>query len=89
MSCPGATATEFAQVAGNDRSLLFRLGAAPAAQVAREGYRALMKGKPMVVHGLKNKLTVQSMRLAPRALVRAIAASLNPRPARSASSPPV
>jgi hypothetical protein len=80
VSCPGATATEFAGVAGNDRSLLFRLGAAPAATVARQGYRAMMKGKPMVVHGLRNKLTVQSLRLSPRALSRAIAASLNPRP---------
>jgi uncharacterized protein len=88
VSCPGATATEFSQVAGNDRSLLFRLGAAPAATVAREGYRAMMKGKPMVVHGLRNKLTVQSLRLSPRAVARAVAASLNPRPARSASSPP-
>jgi uncharacterized protein len=80
VSCPGATATEFAVVAGNDRSLLFRLGAAPAAAVAREGYRAMMKGKPIIVHGLRNKLTVQSLRLSPRALSRAIAASLNPRP---------
>ena len=89
VSCPGATATEFSQVAGNDRSLLFRLGAAPAATVARQGYRAMMKGKPMVVHGLRNKLTVQSLRISPRALARAIAASLNPRPPRSASSTPV
>jgi hypothetical protein len=56
----------------------------------------MMKGKPMVIHGLKNKLTVQSLRISPRALVRAIAASLNPRPpakgvegpAPSAVSPP-
>jgi short-subunit dehydrogenase len=79
-SCPGATATEFSGVAGNDRSLLFRLGAAPAVAVARDGYRAMMKGKPMVVHGLRNKLTIQSLRLTPRALSRAVAASLNPRP---------
>ena len=48
VSCPGATATEFAGVAGSDRSLLFRLGAASPATVARQGYRAMMKGKPMV-----------------------------------------
>jgi short-subunit dehydrogenase len=80
VSCPGATATEFSGVAGNDRSLLFRLGAASAATVAKQGYRAMMKGKPMVVHGLRNKLTIQSLRLTPRALTRAVAASLNPRP---------
>src|SRR5207248_1878767 len=33
VSCPGATATEFAELAGNSRSLLFRLGAASAARV--------------------------------------------------------
>src|SRR5438067_708831 len=85
VSCPGATATEFADVAGNSRSLLFRLGAASPASVARQGYRAMMRGKPMVVHGLRNKLTVQSLRVSPRSLVRAIAASLNPRPAAKAS----
>src|SRR5204862_3399032 len=82
VSCPGATATEFAEVAGNARSLLFRLGAAPAAKVAQQGYRAMMKGKPMVIHGLKNKITVQSLRISPRALSRAIAASLNPHPSK-------
>ncbi len=65
----------------NARSLLFRLGAASAATVAKQGYRAMMKGRPMVIHGLKNKLTVQSLRVSPRALARAIAASFNPRPA--------
>ncbi|HKC60716.1 MAG TPA: SDR family NAD(P)-dependent oxidoreductase, partial [Myxococcales bacterium] len=85
VSCPGATATEFAAVAGNSRSLLFRLGAASPATVARQGYRAMMNGKAMVVHGLKNKLTVQSLRISPRALARAVAASLNPRPAANPS----
>jgi short-subunit dehydrogenase len=83
VSCPGATATEFADVAGSARSLLFRLGAASAATVARQGYRAMMKGKPMVIHGLKNKLTVQALRVSPRSLARAIAASLNPQPAKA------
>jgi uncharacterized protein len=81
VSCPGATATEFAAVAGNERSLLFRLGAAPAATVAREGYRAMRRGRPLVIHGLKNKLTVESLRVSPRGAIRAIAASLNPPPA--------
>jgi len=80
VSCPGATATEFAQVAGSERSLLFRLGAASALSVAKEGYRAMMKGKPMAIHGLKNKLLIQSLRISPRALLRSIAASLNPAP---------
>jgi hypothetical protein len=41
----------------------------------------MKKGNPMVIHGLKNKLTVQSLRISPRAVAGAVAASLNPRPA--------
>jgi len=83
VSCPGATATEFAAVAGSERSRLFRMGAASPQQVAKEGYRAMMAGKPIVVHGLKNKLAVQALRVSPRAAVHVIAASLNPAPARA------
>jgi short-subunit dehydrogenase len=77
VSCPGATATEFALVAGNENSKLFKMGAMTAAEVAADGYRAMMAGSPMVVHGLKNKFSAWSVRLSPRALVTAIAASLN------------
>jgi short-subunit dehydrogenase len=80
VSCPGATATEFAAVAGNEKSRLFRMGAASAAQVAQEAYRAMRAGKPMVVHGMKNKLAVQMLRVSPRSTVRAVAAALNPPP---------
>ena len=80
VSCPGATATEFALVAGNEKSRLFRLGAASAQTVAAEAYRAMLAGKPMIVHGLKNKLVLQSLRVTPRAVIRAVAAALNPLP---------
>ena len=83
-SCPGATATEFAEVAGNHRSRLFRMGAASPASVAREGYRAMMAGKPIVVHGMRNKFGVQLLRVSPRGAVRAVAAALNPAPTRPA-----
>ena len=77
VSCPGPTETEFAGHAGNDRSLLFKLGAADSMTVAREGYAAMMAGKTMVVHGVTNKLGVQVQRLSPRAVGVAIAARLN------------
>ena len=82
VSCPGATATEFATVAGTDRSRLFRMGAASPAAVAREGYQAMMAGKAIVVHGMKNKLGVQLLRVSPRGAIRAVTASLNPAPSR-------
>ncbi len=77
VSCPGATATEFAAVAGNDRSSLFKGGVADSASVARHGYRAMHAGKVIAIPGAKNKLTVQSVRFSPRSLARSLAARLN------------
>ncbi len=84
VSCPGATATEFAGVAGNASSRLFKMGAASASTVALQGYRAMLAGKPMVVHGFKNKFAIQMLRVSPRAAIRAIAASLNHSPEQRA-----
>jgi short-subunit dehydrogenase len=80
VSCPGATATEFGEVAGNDKSRLFMMGAARADVVARQAYKAMHAGRAMVVHGAKNKLAVQSLRVSPRSTVRAIAGALNKAP---------
>jgi short-subunit dehydrogenase len=77
LSCPGTTATEFATVAGSDRAPLERLGHTPAAEVAREAYEAMLAGRPLVVHGLANRLGVQALRLAPRVVVRTVAAFAN------------
>lgn len=81
VSCPGATATEFAKVAGNEGSRLFRIGAMKSADVARGAYRAMHAGKPIVVHGLTNRLAAFSTRFTPRSVLRAIAAGLNSSPA--------
>jgi hypothetical protein len=77
LSCPGTTATEFAAVAGSDRAPLERLMHAPAAEVAREAYEAMLAGRPLVIHGLANRLGMQALRLAPRAVVRAVVAFVN------------
>ena len=76
VSCPGPTATEFADAAGIKRTRLFRKHAR-AESVAREAYRAMNSGRSMVVHGRKNRWLLQSQRLAPRSWVRAIAGRLN------------
>jgi short-subunit dehydrogenase len=83
VSCPGATSTEFAKVAGSDRSELFKMGAMGAPEVAAHAYRAMMRGVVLAVPGARNKLTTQALRIAPRAMVRRIAAQLN-MPARRA-----
>lgn len=68
--CPGATATEFADVADMNDSLLFRLGTMSSQQVARIGVRGLDRNKAVVIAGLKNWLGAFSLRFSPRFLVR-------------------
>jgi hypothetical protein len=75
--CPGATVTNFADTAGNAKSILFRLGAAPADKVARHAYRSMMRGKVVAIEGLMNWLTAFSVRFSPRALVRKLARWMN------------
>jgi len=76
-ACPPATATEFAAVAGAERSALFRGSAADPAAVAAASYHAMMAGRTLAIPGMGNKLSVQSLRLSPRWMIRTIAARLN------------
>ncbi|MDX2023327.1 MAG: SDR family oxidoreductase [Deltaproteobacteria bacterium] len=76
--CPGATATEFAGRAGNNKSKLFqRPGVAKADAVAAHAYKAMMQGKGIAIHGFMNWLGVQAIRFLPRSVVHRIAAALN------------
>src|ERR1700722_7947579 len=52
VSCPGATATEFGKVSGNDRSRLFEMRVMDAPRVAAHAYRAMMAGKPVAIPGV-------------------------------------
>jgi uncharacterized protein len=70
--CPGATHTGFARRAGIEQSRLFNLGAMGAERVARDGYRALMKGRTLAISGAHNWMIAQSGRFAPRKMVTAI-----------------
>jgi uncharacterized protein len=74
--CPSSTATEFAQVAGVESAALFH-SSSDAASVARYGYRSMMKGKTIAVPGVKNKLSVESLRVSPRSVMRIVAGHLN------------
>ena len=47
--------------------------------VARAGYRGLMRGKRVVIPGLKNKLGVQSIRITPRAVATRVVRALQER----------
>jgi len=72
--CPGATETEFQEVAAQP-DYAFRSAETPD-KVARVGLAALAKGKSMVISGVKNILSVQSQRMAPRSLVTGVAAKM-------------
>jgi uncharacterized protein len=67
--CPGPTATNFEDAAGLMNSRLFHsLKVAGAREVAAYGYKALMKGKPVAVQGIGNKLLVLGIKISPRGL---------------------
>jgi len=72
--CPGPTPTNFAI-----RSKLGEIGSdkAPGAkEVAEAGYTALMKGKPVIVVGIKNKFMTFLTKITPRSLVVKITGKL-------------
>lgn len=67
--CPGGTKTEFEENAIRKQSIKPSSRGMEAEKVARIAYRALMKGKRIVVPGLLNKIQVFAIRFLPRALV--------------------
>lgn len=71
--CPGATESGFEQAANLEESKLFKGKKLPsAATVAAFGYKAMMKGEVVAVHGVLNKILLTSIRFAPRVLIRKI-----------------
>jgi short-subunit dehydrogenase len=67
--CPGPTESEFKVRAGSQRSRLFEASVMDAPRVARVGYDAMMKGKPVAVPGLRNKLIPVAARIVPRPMI--------------------
>ncbi len=78
--CPGPTTTDFHSSADMDISRAHRFGLMmDASKVARVGYEAMKKGKPLVIPGMGNWMLAQSVRLTPRRLVPVIVKELQQR----------
>lgn len=78
--CPGYTETGFAaRAAEHQRPRLFSgpLGKLDARQVAEAGYRAMVRGKPVLVPGFMNLLGAWSAPFTPRPLLLRIVRRLN------------
>ena len=69
---PGAIATGFGDVSGIDASPFFRSHAANVEQVAQVAYRGFRQGKPVVIPGLKNRVSAIAVKWMPRAWSRKI-----------------
>ncbi len=74
---PGATRTEFADVAKANATMLFKSMVASPQSVALAGYRGMMRGKTLVIPGFLNQLMVQLLRITPRFLARKLAGRMN------------
>lgn len=68
--CPGATESGFQAAAAMEESALVKGKKLPSSKkVAEYGYKAMMKGKTVAIHGLMNWILANSVRFTPRSLV--------------------
>jgi short-subunit dehydrogenase len=67
--CPGPTRTGFAQRGGVEETPLFRGPVMDARTVAKAGYRGMLRGRPLVVPGVRNRLQTMAMRKLPTAVI--------------------
>jgi len=68
--CPGATASGFQAAAKMEDSNLVKGKRLPTSkQVAKYGYKSMLRGKRVAIHGFKNYLLANSIRFTPRSLV--------------------
>lgn len=78
--CPGPTHSEFVEKANMQKSKLFdRFPVPDSKEVAEYGYKAMIKGKRVAVHGLPNKISSSIVGLFPRNLVTAVVRKIQER----------
>jgi uncharacterized protein len=67
--CPGSTESGFHIAVVDGRKMLKSRKLSSSKQVAEYGYQAMMKGKTVAIHGLKNIVMANSVRFFPRAII--------------------
>lgn len=76
--CPGPTSSGFQNAADLEDSKLVKGKKLPSSEeVALYGYKSMMKGKRVAIHGLQNKLMAFSVRFTPRSWVTALVKKLS------------
>jgi short-subunit dehydrogenase len=70
--CPGVTRTGFQARANVENLRMVKGDSMSARQVAKIGYKALMRGQAVVVPGLMNQLMTLAIRITPRSLIRRV-----------------
>jgi short-subunit dehydrogenase len=80
--CPGPTDSGFLEAAALQDSKLFKgKKIATSKEVAEYGYKAMMQGKTVAIHGLMNRIMANAVRFIPRSIlvkaVRSIQAKAN------------
>jgi len=73
--CPGATRTEFGEVAGNVRQIEMAMPMGPV-RVAASALRAFDRNQTICIPGAANAVGAYSVRLVPRSVVRRVVAPL-------------
>lgn len=76
-SCPGPTATEFFAATGTPNLGLTKAGVMRGDAVAAAAYRAMLAGRPRIIHGTKNSLGALFVGLLPRKILMPLVAKLN------------
>jgi len=68
--CPGPTTSGFQDAAAmHEARMVDRRLMATSDDVARFGYDAMLRGKPVAVHGLLNRIATFLVRLTPRSII--------------------
>ncbi|MBW6489930.1 MAG: SDR family oxidoreductase [Lentimicrobium sp.] len=76
--CPGPVASGFQERADfNDPTLMKILKPATTTQLAQYGYKSMMKGKRLAIHGRMNRIMVFMLRFSPRSVVARLVMKLH------------